>query len=260
MKIHSVVPALLAASVVISPLCSAATAVNPASPKIGEPIHVLVGEGEIGYPAVQIRPASGGLYNTFDPLATQVSMTNNKISIVVTLLDNEFGNPSQAMDIVVGQLPMGSYQVEVARRLPDGTPEGTVGTAQFSVGARPANESISDPTDMWWNSAESGWGISLVRHASGVIFGAWFVYGSDNKPIWYVMPSGSWTAPYLFAGPVYRTTGPYFGAGSFNASAVTVTQAGQATIAFSAYDSKVATITSTIDGVTTTKEVRRQGF
>jgi hypothetical protein len=164
------------------------------------------------------------------------------------------------LDVVAGAFPPGTYDVEVDRQLPDGTSAGTVGTAHFVVAARPANEVPSDVTDMWWDPDESGWGISLVRHPSSVIFGAWFVYGADGKPIWYVIPEGSWTAQNSYQGPVYRTTGPYFGATPFNPASVNATAAGQARIVFSPNDSKRAQIFVTADGVTFTRFIQRQSF
>ena len=40
-----------------------------------------------------------------------------------------------------------------------------------------------DTTDLWWNAAESGWGINLTQHASGQIFAVWYTYGADARSL-----------------------------------------------------------------------------
>jgi len=253
--------AYIAGALACALMCGAAfaqVAISPSSPKAQDTIHVQVPQGAIGWPTVEYR-TSGALLNTFNPRATQVSMVDNKVTIAVELFNNEFGSPSQAMDLPIGQLPAGTYNVEVVRRLPDGTFAGTVGMTQFSVAPRAAGDPLWNSTDLWWNAAESGWGLSLIQHGS-VLFGAWFVYGSDNKPIWYVLPGGNWTTPTEYRGSVYRTTGPYFGLGTFDPNAVNATLVGQAVITLDSYDSNAANASFTIDGTTVVKSIRREPF
>lgn len=42
-----------------------------------------------------------------------------------------------------------------------------------------------DYTDLWWNSNESGWGVSLTQQF-GTIFAAWYAYDASGNPVWYV--------------------------------------------------------------------------
>jgi hypothetical protein len=72
-------------------------------------------------------------------------------------------------------------------------------------------------TDMWWNPAESGWGVSFTQHAaSNQVFAIWYTYdpreaGSTAfKPLWIVMPGGTWTSPTSLTGTVYVTNGKPF--------------------------------------------------
>jgi len=73
-------------------------------------------------------------------------------------------------------------------------------------------------TDMWFNAAESGWGISFTQHAgTNQVFAVWYTYdprepgaGGQNKPLWIVMPGGSWTSPTSITGRVYVTNGVPF--------------------------------------------------
>ena len=81
-------------------------------------------------------------------------------------------------------------------------------------------------TDMWWLPSEAGWGISFIQHPSNQSFAVLYHYdpltpepstadGSDFKPIWIVMPGGTWTSSTRFTGDVYVTSGvPFFQSGS----------------------------------------------
>jgi len=112
-----------------------------------------------------------------------------------------------------------------------------------------------DYTDQWWNASESGWGVNFIQQ-NDVIFATLFVYGTDNSPRWYVAtmrPSGQ-----AFSGPMYQTTGPYFGAGTFNPANVVATQTGNMTVAFANQYS--GSLVYSVGGVTVTKSIVRQTF
>src|SRR5256885_10644265 len=66
-----------------------------------------------------------------------------------------------------------------------------------------------DATDLWIVPTELGWGISLF-HQGDTLFGSLFVYGADGQPRWYTA-SRLVGGPNTYAGPVYRSTGPWFG-------------------------------------------------
>lgn len=88
-----------------------------------------------------------------------------------------------------------------------------------------------DRTDLWFNSAESGWGLALAQHGNN-IFGVWYTYDTDGSPLWFVLPGGTFTASNSFSADLYRTTGPYLGNSAFDPRQVAVTKAGSATITF----------------------------
>jgi len=159
----------------------------------------------------------------------------------------------------VGNFPAGTYTVEVVRRSQGLGSSGALGSATFTVPPRVKGEPLWNFTDLWFNPAESGWGVNFVQHPSGIIFATWFVYGPDGKPVWYHIPEGTWTLPNEYRGPVYRTTGPYFG-GVFDPNAVTVTLVGSAVIGFDEHDFNRGGFEFTIDGVKVTKIVQRQSF
>jgi hypothetical protein len=85
----------------------------------------------------------------------------------------------------------------------------------------------SDATDLWFNPAESGWGVSLAQHGNNV-FGVWYAYDTDGQPLWFVLPGVQFTSSTAFNGKLYTTTGPYFGNATFDSSAVKVSEAGSA--------------------------------
>lgn len=70
-------------------------------------------------------------------------------------------------------------------------------------------------TDMWYNSAESGWGLSFTQHReTNQVFAVWYTYdprepdpGGQFKPLWLVMPGGTWTSPTRIVGDVFVLTG-----------------------------------------------------
>ncbi len=86
-------------------------------------------------------------------------------------------------------------------------------------------------TDLWDNSAapgsgpcpggESGWGITFTQHTgTNQVEAVWYTYDprqpdSSNpgnfKPLWLVMPGGTWTSPTVFTGDMYVTLGTPFG-------------------------------------------------
>jgi hypothetical protein len=113
-----------------------------------------------------------------------------------------------------------------------------------------------DYSDLWWNPAESGWGLSITQHPS-TIFAAWYVYDALGRPSWLALPSGTWTSATRFTGDLYATTGPD-PRGAFDANAVTRTRVGTGTFSFSAADR--ARLDYTVNGVSGSRPIERQLF
>ncbi len=114
-----------------------------------------------------------------------------------------------------------------------------------------------DYTDLWWNPAESGWGLNIIQHASRNIFAVWYTYGNDAKPMWFTIPGGTWTGSATFTGDVYSTSGPAANT-AFNPAQVRATKVGTATLAFS--DAGNGSLSYTIDGVSGSKSITRQPY
>jgi hypothetical protein len=123
------------------------------------------------------------------------------------------------------------------------------------LGSAHATQSTTDVTDLWWNPAESGWGMQVVQEAD-TIFVTLYVYDSSNNPIWYVA-TGVYQGNFLWTGDLYQTTGPWFGASVFNPDAVTATKVG--TLTFIGGPSVASgTIVYSVNGVVVTKQIQRQ--
>ena len=107
-------------------------------------------------------------------------------------------------------------------------------------------------TDVYYDPAEDGWGVFLVQSET-TQFLAFFIYGSDGTPTWYVaILSDDGTG--RFTGTLYATTGTYFPNPWLGKTTVA---AGTATFAPS--DPYHATLSYTVNGVgTVTKAVQRQ--
>jgi hypothetical protein len=99
-------------------------------------------------------------------------------------------------------------------------------------------------TDLWYNPAESGWGVTITQHSppaspNSQTYAIWYTYDpraadaatpSNFKPLWIVMSGGTWTSPTSIAGPVYVLNGvPFFQSGSQRVQ----TQVGTFTFQFS---------------------------
>ncbi len=102
-------------------------------------------------------------------------------------------------------------------------------------------------TDMWWNPAESGWGISFAQHtATNQAFAVWYTYDpraqdtttaatTDFVPLWFAMPGGTWITPRTFTGNLYVTIGSPYRA-QWNPGAHSAQPVGTFTFAFTDND------------------------
>lgn len=115
-----------------------------------------------------------------------------------------------------------------------------------------------DYTDLWYNPSESGWGVNVIQQAQ-TLFATLFVYGSDNVPHWYVasdLEPATAGSQNVFAGTLYETSGPWFGAATFNAASVTDTPVGAMTFTFT--DAADGILQYSVNGTPVTKTIQRQ--
>jgi murein DD-endopeptidase MepM/ murein hydrolase activator NlpD len=134
--------------------------------------------------------------------------------------------------------------------------DGVVASAPFSV--TPTGEPPANYTDLWWNPAESGWGINVVHQAS-VVFATWFTYDADSAGMWLVMPDARLQGDGSFSGAIYRTTGTPFAQINGQASANSPpSSVGTATLRFGS--ASQGTFSYTVNGVSQSKSITRQAF
>lgn len=250
--------AVLAQSVAEGASIKGVSTVVPASPLPFEVVHLRV-------------PADSCEFSPAD-----VSVTTVANAIQVQVRERTSCDPSGALidtDVRLGAYPAGTYNVEVVSIFP--TPSGLVPNLlqrlQFTVNPRievPAPPGaarrfpLADYTGMWWNPQESGWGLSINQSASDALFGALFVYDAQNRAQWFTIQPGGWTSSKRWEGPLYRTTGPYFAAPTYDPRLVLVQAAGSAVLEFDTAPAAATTarFTYTADGVTTVKTITRMGF
>jgi len=139
-----------------------------------------------------------------------------------------------------------------------------IGNAAAQYGGGMGGNEMDTPvyTGLWWNPAESGWGLNTT-HQGNVIFATLFAYAPDGQPLWLVasnlvgsMSSSYYGVDYKFTGALYRTHGPPFNQVPW--SAIGFDPVGNMTITWTS--PTVATLTYTFDGVTVTKFIQRQVF
>ncbi len=129
--------------------------------------------------------------------------------------------------------------------------------ASECVGSTASRASTANYTDMWWNSAESGWGINLTQQGD-VIFATLFAYAPSRQGMWYVLANGAKQADGSFLGDLYRTTGPAFNAVPFSPGAVSAVAVGTMRLRFTS--GTTATLDYTVSGSSVTKSIIRQVF
>lgn len=122
----------------------------------------------------------------------------------------------------------------------------------------PSSDSRATSTnfqDLWWNPAESGWGLNLT-HQDNTLFGTLFTYETGGRDVWLVMSAGTRQADGSYLGDLYKTAGPNFNASPF--SGVTASPVGTMRVRFT--DGNNGTLTYTFNGVTVNKAIQRQLF
>jgi hypothetical protein len=115
-------------------------------------------------------------------------------------------------------------------------------------------------TALWWNPAESGWGVTITEQGNVIVL-TFLVYGEDRLPHWYEAAAYPGSPPETgypaWTGDMYESTGPFYG-GPFNPATVTTRKVG--TVTFSPATPGTATLKYSIDGVVVTKPIERQSF
>lgn len=141
-----------------------------------------------------------------------------------------------------------SQSRQLERFVFDPTPVTCQGTTQ-------SRASATNYSDLWWNSSEPGWGLTLA-HQGNIIFVLWYTYGAGGRDQWISGSSlvlqadgsyqGSLQRP-LAGIPLTQINGP--------ATSFPVPTAGSASLRF--IDGENGIFSYTLDGVTQSKLITR---
>ncbi|HXS51576.1 MAG TPA: hypothetical protein VN782_03515 [Usitatibacter sp.] len=150
-------------------------------------------------------------------------------------------------------------------------------TVVLALPAAAQSTPAANYTDLWYLPAESGWGVSFTQHTgSNQVFAVWYTYDPRQadaanpgrfKPLWIVMPGGTWTSPTTVQGAAYVTNGQPLGPKS------AATRVGTFTFSFAGTSSGTFTYAITppaglapsdpafgLPAFSGTKSITRQGF
>jgi len=131
-----------------------------------------------------------------------------------------------------------------------------------SLANAPAPSTPGPLAGLWFNAAESGWGIHFTQRRDE-IFAAWFTYGTGGKAKWYVapacaLPAGTTGASGTCGGTLYQVNGPVFFGAPFDPNAKQAQAVGSLQVAFA--NANAATMTYTLGSDTRTVPITRQVF
>ncbi|CAN5257048.1 hypothetical protein BH11PSE11_BH11PSE11_15710 [soil metagenome] len=194
----------------------------------------------------QLVPYASGVLG--ETLASQTILNNTNTS---DLQGAEFcmGYGTSAPEMVAG-----GRMVSVAS-IPDPAASAAATTGTCAVSGA-VSTAASPLTGLWWNPAESGWGISLTQQ-SATVFAAWFTYNQAGQPNWYVMPSCPLTSNTC-SGDIYRVTGATALTVPWNGAGKLVTKVGAGTMFFT--DNDNANFSYSVDGSSASRPIMRQVF
>jgi len=114
-----------------------------------------------------------------------------------------------------------------------------------------------DFSDLWWNPAEPGWGVSVTQRPNSAVAGTLFIYQASGEPLWLVFADMRWLDPLTVSGQLFRSRARNFDP-SFDPSSVMTRAAGTLRLQFTNRDSGIAEFT--IDGVEYRKPISRVAF
>ena len=133
---------------------------------------------------------------------------------------------------------------------------GTMAQAPFTLSA--SRTAAANYTDLWWNPAESGWGMNLV-HQGTKLFATWFTYDTDRQGLWLVMSDATRQPDGSFTGTIYRASGiPFDQVNGQVAAHFPLPVVGTGTLRFASPTQ--ATFSYTVNGVGQQKAMVRQAF
>lgn len=128
-----------------------------------------------------------------------------------------------------------------------------------TFGGQPNPDLATNYQDLWWaapGGIESGWGVNFT-HQGDTIFATWFTYDADGTPLW-LSATATKSGSGIYAGALYRTTGPAFNAVPFPPASVVRAVVG--TLALTFANGNSGSFAYTLNGVAQSKSITRQVF
>jgi hypothetical protein len=110
-------------------------------------------------------------------------------------------------------------------------------------------------TALWWNPAESGWGLN-VNHQDSTVFATLFTYAPSGAPMWLVASNMVHQSNDTYVGSLYRVSGPAFNRMPW--TSVTATQVGAITLRFTGEGA--GSVTYNVGTVVVSKNIEKQIF
>ena len=124
--------------------------------------------------------------------------------------------------------------------------------------AQASRDALTNYQDLWWNPAESGWGVNVAQQ-DDTLFATLFDYDASGQSKWWVMSGGIRQVDRSYLGDLYQTTGPAFNAQPFTPiTSANLTKVG--TMRFNFSDGSHGTLSYSVNGVTVSKNIVRQVF
>jgi len=152
-----------------------------------------------------------------------------------------------------------SYRLGYTQFSPNGRQVTTYGYKRIeplilNSGTNPSGINVAD---MWWGgSSQNGWGISINQRSSE-LFSAWFTYGADRRPTWFIVSGSTWNANSAPVTISKVTGAPWLGV-PYDPARIAVSTVGQGTYSFA--DAANSAFNYTVNGAAGAKQITRQPF
>ena len=200
----------------------------------------------------ELHKSAGGVYS--GPVSTVTGPPFNAVPFVPAPVETVIG--TMTATFADTQHATLAYTVNGVSRSKSIVPQqfGTLPVCAW--GTQPNLALATNYTDLWWNAAESGWGINFT-HQGDIIFATWFTYDTAGKP-WWLIAELHKVAPGVYTGVASTVTGPPYFAVPFDPGTVVETPVGNATVTFAHGNS--ATLAYTVNGASRSKAITRQVF
>lgn len=213
----------------------------------GEPTWVVMPAGTWN---ANFTAYTGALYAPTGTPYTNYDASQLLVQGEVGMLTLTFTSPTAA----TASYRLGYSQFDAAGRSMTTYGQKTLEPLIFNSGANPSGLNVAD---MWWGgAAQNGWGISINQRSSE-LFSAWFTYGADGRPTWFIASSTTWNGNTSPVSIFHVTGSPWLGV-PYDPSRVDAGIVGQGSYAFT--NATQGTFNYTIGGVSGVKPIEVQGF